>query len=238
MSTLAELKTEIADDLDRTDLTDQIAREIGRAIKFYQSERFYFNETRDVTFPAGFGQSTYAAEDSADIPNFIEIDQVFAEGDSWRNELERISSKEWEDFYGVTGSPTVWSYFNQSISLYPAPSDVCTIRLVGHIRKAAPADDSEENNVWMVEAFDLIRARVCASLGLKKLRNSALFQAHSAAEAVELRRLQAETAGRVATGFVTPSDSTGLYAGGGRSSGGGGGSGGPSGFSILIGEDD
>jgi len=209
MSTLADLKAEIADDLDRTDLTDQIEREITRAIIYYQGIRFYFNETRDVTFPTVAAQKLYTVADAAEIPNFYEIDQICVENGDEKTDLDPIFPREWELLTGDSGGsskPISWAYFDRSIGLYPIPDAAYTVRLIGHIKKAAPEDDTEEDNVWMVEAFDLIRARVCATLALKKLRDSTLFQAHSAAEGVELQRLLAETAGRVGTGYVIPSD--------------------------------
>lgn len=208
MSTLAELKTEIADDLDRTDLTSQIEREISRAIAFYQPTRFFFNETRDVTFSTVAAQSLYTVADSADIPNFYEIDQICIEDGGQKYEIDEISPKLWEVATGSGGSskPISWAYFNQSIGLYPVPDGAYTVRLIGHIKVDAPAADDEAGNVWMVTGFDLIRSHVCASLGLKKLRDQGLFQSHSMAAGVELSRLLAETAGRVGTGYVTPSE--------------------------------
>lgn len=208
MSTLAELKAEIADDLDRTDLTDQIEREISKAIRFYQSKRFYFNETRDVTFSTVAAQALYGVDDAPEIPQFFEIDQICAEDGTQKYELDEISPKVWEVATGSGGTsakPISWAYFDQSIGLYPIPDGAVTIRLIGHIKKAEPEDDTEEDNVWMVEAFDLIRAHVCATLALKKLRDSTLFQAQTTAVGMELSRLLSETAGKVGAGFVTPS---------------------------------
>jgi hypothetical protein len=209
MSTLAELKAEIADDLDRTDLTTQIASETTRAIKFYQPTRFYFNETRDVTFSTVAAQALYGVDDAPEIPQFFEIDQICLEDGDQKYDLDEISPKEWEAATGSGGTsskPIAWAYFNQSIGLYPIPDDAYTIRIVGHIKKAEPTADDEEGNVWMVEAFDLIRARVCKQLALKKLRDQSLFETQSAAEADELRNLLAQTATKTGTGFVTPSD--------------------------------
>lgn len=209
MSTLAELKAEIADDLDRTDLTTQIDSETTRAIKFYQPTRFYFNETRDVTFSTVAAQALYSVSDAPEIPQFFEIDQICFEDGDQKYDLTEISPKEWEVATGSGGTsakPIAWAYFNQSIGLYPIPDGVYTIRVIGHIKKAEPTDDVEEGNVWMVEAFDLIRARVCKQLALKKLRDQSLFETQSAAEADELRNLLAQTAIKTGTGFVTPSD--------------------------------
>lgn len=62
MTTLALLKAEIADDLDRTDLTTAIASEITKAIGFFQDTRFWFNETRDCVIATAANQRLYSDE--------------------------------------------------------------------------------------------------------------------------------------------------------------------------------
>jgi len=244
MTTLTLLKAEIADDLDRTDLTSAIASEITRAITYYQDTRFYFNETRDCVIATAADQRLYADEDvegivyrivtddddqivrdenddvvifpeSSDVTSvgdalsdFIEIDQVLFDADD-AYELDEMSPKEWEILTASgdnTGRPTNWCYYGGSIGLYPIPDAEYAIRFIGHVKKAAPATDGEANNVWMIYAFNLIRARVCAQLALRKIRDSELFQMHTTAEAQELNRLLKESASKVGTGFVVPSE--------------------------------
>lgn len=74
MTTLATLKAEIADDLDRTDLTTAIASEINKAISFYQDTRFYFNETRDCVIATAADQRLYADEDVEGIVYRVVVD--------------------------------------------------------------------------------------------------------------------------------------------------------------------
>jgi len=209
MTTLALLKAEIADDIDRTDLATQIGSEIDRAIRYYQRTRFYFNETRDSTFSTVANQKIYTSSDSADIPKFIDIDQLCVMDGTSPSELWPIEVGEWELLTASgssTGRPCNWCYFNRSIYLYPIPDQAYTGRITGHIMKDAPTAEDEAGNVWMTEAFDLIRARVCAQLGQRKLRDPLLVQAHRPAEMDELARLNAETNSRVGTGFITPTE--------------------------------
>ncbi len=209
MTTLALLKAEIADDLDRTDLSSQIASEIVRAIRYYQRTRFYFNETRDETFDTVADQKLYSVTDDEAIPEFIEIDQIYLMDGGEPQELDEISPKEWELLTASgesTGRPCSYCYFNRSLGFYPIPDQAYTIRPVAHIMKDAPETDEEADNVWMTEAFDLLRARVCAQLGQRKLRDVALVQAHRPLEQDELWRLNSETNTRIGTGFITPSE--------------------------------
>jgi hypothetical protein len=77
MGTLADLKSRIALELARTDLTAQIGNAVSDAIKFYGSERFWFNQSRSITFPTVNGQQAYGASDQALIPSLIKIDDVY-----------------------------------------------------------------------------------------------------------------------------------------------------------------
>lgn len=243
MTTLALLKAEIAEDLDRDNIDAAIASEINRAIEFYQNTRFYFNETRDCVIATVEDQRIYADEDvegivyrvvadnngeivedvNGDIvifaedsdvtatgdalSDFIEVDQVIIEGVGL--ELEEMSPKDWERLTASgtsKGRPTNWCYYGGGFGLYPIPDAQYAVRFIGHVKKAAPAADSTPNNVWMIYAYNLIRARVCAQLSLRKVIDQDRFQANAAAEIVELSRLNSETATKVGTGFVTPSE--------------------------------
>lgn len=209
MSTLTELVDEIVDDLDRTDLNAQILSEIGRAISFYQSTRFYFNETRDTLFSTVAGQRLYTSDDDRDIPDFYEIDQLTLEYDGQVDPLCEISPKEWEVLTGPSGAearPRSWAYFNRSIGLFPIPDGIYGIRMIGLIKKAAPTTPDETGNVWMTEAFNLIRSRACSQIGLRKIRDVSIYETQARAESEELSRLLAQTASRVGTGNITPTD--------------------------------
>lgn len=209
MTTLTLLKAEIADDLDRTDLTAAIASEITRAIRHYQATRFYFNESRDETFATVANQKLYSSSDDTAIPKFIEVDQIYLLDGTEPVELEQIDPREWEILTASgtdTGLPECWCYYDQKIGFYPIPDAAYTVRILGQFMKAGPASDGEANNVWMTEAFDLLRARVCGQLALRKLRDADLLQTQKAAEADELARLNRETASRLATGFVVPTE--------------------------------
>jgi hypothetical protein len=56
MTTLAQMKTRIAQELRRNDLTTEIANAISTAIAAYQYERFYFNQSSVVNAPATDGE--------------------------------------------------------------------------------------------------------------------------------------------------------------------------------------
>lgn len=243
MTTLAALKAEIADDLDRPDLATAIASEINKAIGFHQNSRFYFNETRDCVIATVDGQRIYSSEDVSGVvyrvvvdadgeivvdgngdivifqesdgvvsvgdklSSFIEVDQVLIEGLGF--ELEEMSPSDWEiqTASGTEkGRPRQWCYYGGGFGLYPIPDAQYAIRFIGHVKKAAPATDAEAGNVWMTYAFDLIRSRVCARLALRKIRDPEIAATHTAMEQEEKLRLGAETASKVGTGYLTPTE--------------------------------
>ena len=48
MSDILNMRTRIADELNRTDLSAQIQREINSALQHYQTERWIWNEKREI----------------------------------------------------------------------------------------------------------------------------------------------------------------------------------------------
>lgn len=207
MTTLALLKSRIADDLNRTDLTSQIADAITDSIEYYKNDRFYFNETRASTFTTVADQSTYSASDDADIPLFFDIDEVWVEDSSGqRYYMSRLDPARMEyllDNSAASGRPYEWSYFEESFRLFPIPDvSTYTVRPQGGIEKAAPATDGETDNVWMVDAFELIRSlakKYLAAHVTKDKDDAAMMQA---AESHAFDTLLAKTSKRVGSGVI------------------------------------
>jgi hypothetical protein len=203
--TLGDLKAEIASDFARSDLTDEIAAAINRAIEFYAATRFFFNETRDATFDTVDGQARYNSVESDDIPNFITLDSVFITVAGHNRQMRYISPEEFEwltDSSASEGEPYSYTYFNTEFGFYPIPDDEYEIRLTGHINIPAPGSDDETDNAWMIYAYQLIRSRASSEIALKKVRDFEFAAAMRLAEKEELSRLQAETGKRIATGRI------------------------------------
>lgn len=207
MTLLSTLSARIADDLSRSDLTTQIAAAITDAITHYQSTRFYFNETRSVTFSTVAAQSLYTIVDSASIPLMFQFDdvQITVSGNVYS--LDREDAAVLEDLVGSTassGDPNCWAWVDQGLRLYPIPNAVRTIRLIGAIKKAPPTDDTA-GNVWMTEAFELIR---CHAKGLlySHTIDGGMEEGVKFFQLAELTkgRLERETSSKRATGRITP----------------------------------
>lgn len=208
MGTLGELKTRIADDLTRNDLTSQIANAIGDAIKAHERERFWFNQTRNLTFSTVASQINYGASDQARIPYLINIDALFCVQSNSIFPLRKWSAPDFEQIWGAntsSGRPCDFSYIDDEIRLGPTPDAVYTMRLHAFY-KFAPFAADNESNAWTTEAADLIRESAKMRIYLNVLRDgegaaTAQTQAQDA-----LNGLRAETSSRMGTGVIQGTD--------------------------------
>ena len=207
MTTLSALKSQIVDDLARTDLTTPIADAITASINFYKPKFFYFNQSRAATFSTVADQSSYGVGDDADIPLFVKIDEVFIT-DSGSNvfPLKHYQHERMEvllDTNAATGRSFAYSYYEKKFYLYSIPDAVYTIRPTGLIERAAPATDGEADNVWMTEAFELLRCRAKAYLYLHTIHNSSRAMDMQVAERQALTALREGNA-RTRRGQIEP----------------------------------
>lgn len=211
MTTLADLTSAIADDIDDTtgEYSGAILTAIQAAQRYCERSTYYFNETRDVTFTTVNGQEWYSSADNANIPTLIRIEAVYSEdANGQRQFLTRETPKELEylsDNSATTGRPYMWTYFNQKIRLYPIPgADVYTIRLQLGLYRLAPLALPADTNAWLSEAYDMLKARAKYILCKDTLKDPSL-----AAEALNDWRdqdeaLAGETASRAGSGKIRP----------------------------------
>jgi len=139
----------------------------------------------------------------------VRIDQAHITVSAQRYTLKRRDFLDMEPLFdgsAIGGQPYEFSYYNREIWLYPVPTDVWTIRVIGLLKIAAPASDGETDNPWMTEAYELIRSTAKAYLAVHKLRDPDLAammgDENSGAIANALTDLGLETALRVGTGIV------------------------------------
>lgn len=201
-NTLGQMKTDIARDLGTSSLTSEIAAAITRAIEFYQSYPFYFNESREQTLSTVVDQVWYSA---SPVTLIKRLDNVFLEesdGDTPLHYIRPGSLELLTDTGSTSAEPYQYTYFNQQLGLFPKPDAVYTIRLFGTFLLAEPASDGETTNGWMNYAFNLIRSHAAAELAAYKLRNYQLAEAMRTLEMIELKNLNDETVRRLATGRV------------------------------------
>ena len=207
MATLLDLQTDIASDLTRNDLTDQIARAVRRAVKHYERKRFQFNVTRLKTFSTVAGQSIYTAADLAEIPNIIRVENLFLY-DGAISELDRYEPDEFEWLAGGStgpGRPCAFTYVDQAIQLWPTPNRVWTLRPHMHF-KFPPMVLPNDSTPWCNDGEELIRTHAKLLLYTEVLEDAeGAARMQSMIQALK-DGLDYETSARTATGRIRGTD--------------------------------
>lgn len=196
MTTLAIMKSRIATELRRSNITSQIATAISTAIQSYEDERFYTNESRENTFSTVANQEFYTSSDAAFIGLLTKIDYIvlyindtpFELAPTFPELLEVASTNSTS-----TGSPSEYAWYDEKIRLYPVPDEVWTVRVAGVLSTAEPASDSETGNFWMTTAERLIRSRAKQELALHVLRDLELAQIMGGAATEAFEQLDRRT---------------------------------------------
>lgn len=199
MSTLAELKSTIADDLNRSDLTSQIANEVTRAIEFYGKEKFWFLEgTQDMTLSAS--QTWYTMPS-----NFFAMDDITITLNGSKTPLDRVDYSELndEDSGRTFGQPSEWTFYKDNLRFYPIPDSAYVIGLSYHLILNPPSDSG--SNAWTTHAFDLIRNRAEKILYRNVIKDINGVELASSGEQDELSRLISSTIKKVSSGKLKKS---------------------------------
>mgnify|MGYP003382076582 CR=1 FL=1 len=211
MTTLADLRAEIADEADDTtgEYTSQIDRAVRAAQRFCERQTYYFNESRDVTFPTVQDQEWYDETDNANIATAVRIVDVFSEDASGqRTRLKKVHPGELEtlsDNSASTGEPYCYAYFAQKMRLYPIPDSASyTIRLQVGPYRLAPLASEDDTNAWLTEAYDMIKSFAMHILYRDTLKDTDEALKYLAAYQGEERALSVETGMRQGTGRVVP----------------------------------
>lgn len=180
--TLDDMKTRIASELARSDLTTQIANAITDAIGIYQKQRYRFNETVPddaKTFATVQGRATYGAADNANIPTMLKIDYLLMQVANTifalkREDPERV--KLYNQVNTMQGQPSFFAYEGNELIISAVPDQAYTIFLNGQFVAPAPSSGAETGNHWMLEGERLIRSMAKYLIAKHVTRNPTLAQ--------------------------------------------------------------
>jgi len=159
-----------------------------------------------ITFSTVATQSTYTVTDNPYIPLFFEFDDLLATTAGTiiyplaRRDTDEITL---DIANGLSeGDPYDWGWQNGQILLYPIPNAVRTITILGAYKIAAPTSDADTTNVWISEAFELLRCYAKFLLFGHVIRD--MDQAGNMAQLAELAKskLERETSSKRATGII------------------------------------
>lgn len=161
MSTYAQIQSNIADKIVRSDLTTQIADEINRAIQFYSSKRFYFTQTTD-TFTTVASQASYSSSDSVatDIRHIDLLKIAVATNDLIYPERINFTEIQQMNTSNATGEPSYYAYYQQKIWFYVIPNAAWTVTMYYQKAYADLSSGSDTNDWTSGLPKDLIEQRV------------------------------------------------------------------------------
>lgn len=200
MATLGDLKTRIARELDRTDLSDVISSAIAQSIEHYASTRFWFNEDSQA---AATTPGIEFVSIQTGGPRVEDIVNITVAG--FRYALRKRSLPEIDAWLGAsagTGQPTDYCRFGDQFILYPRPNAIYTLtaRGVFDVLPALVSDDI--SNAWTNAGADLIAARSRQTIYRDVLIDTEAETLANYAKGEAKRALIGDTVRRVATGRV------------------------------------
>src|SRR3990172_1684054 len=161
------MKTRIADEMVRDDLSSQISLAVSEAIKHWEGERFAFNEKRfriltvaaqeyyDLVGPTLLSSSGGAVETGETV---LEFDSIMCTTSGQQPYPLTERTQGWFDNeQGTsTGDPCDYGIFGDQLRLSPIPRGVATLDLftLGRLKTLSADADT---NAWMTDGEVLIR---------------------------------------------------------------------------------
>lgn len=203
MATLGTMKTRIADELARTDLTSQIALAIVSAISFYETRRFWFLET-DGTFNTIASTDAYTTSTATFLSTLIDDDSMTATISGDRVPMIKLPFAAIQPMRLNTdpeGPPRFFSFYRSRIYLHPVPDAVYAITVYYLTTLGVPGADGS-SNAWTTEAEELIRLHAKVDLMENVIRDYPEADRLRLREADVLAKLTALSNRRAASGFV------------------------------------
>lgn len=187
MATLGDLKTRIADELTRDDMSsggdsyNALVNAIDSAISQSENELFWFNHVNATA-------STTGGSNTMSVPAGMRtVSQIsYLEWALRRDPLENLQP------LTETGIPSRWAQDGDSIYLWPQPNGAYSLSFQGTANVGTPADDTT-SNIWTTEAYDLIAARAKKRLCRFPFRDTAGYQLAADEEREALADLRRET---------------------------------------------
>ena len=204
MATFLDLRTNIANDLTRSDLDSQSKSAVADAIKFYEADRFWFNQTRSLTFNTVANQQTYTLSDFSQLPNVIEFDAIFFRDavTQWELDWQEPADFEWLLAANTTaGRPTDYTYVDGNLMFWPTPVQAFTVRPHMHYRLPMLSADTD-STAWCNQAENLIRAHAKMILYANVIEDDQGAARMQQQLPALKSKLDEETTSRLATGRI------------------------------------
>jgi len=198
MATYQNLKSRVESELNRPDLSQEVSLAVHSAVNYYSGRRFFFNERRAVT-TATPSVNEYPVPD-----NFIAADnlRMRLDGQRFDESLSYVSWNQLDERYGYTGRPTIYTYYQEAIHVWPIP-DSTVIFTLSYVARLPELSANTVSNAWTNGVGEeLIRSRACRDVALRVLHDEQLGAIFGREEALIVNRLDGELSMRVARGRV------------------------------------
>jgi hypothetical protein len=210
MTTRSTIEAQIADDLARSDLSNQIADGVNTAIRAYRFERLGFNEAYKVTATASISIDFLALSDIS--VRFRKIDRIRllrTAGnylDLYRRDADWIMSRQ---DVNIVCQPSEYAVYDNKICFDSLADQTYTLYLDGikELGNAASATyTAADSSAWFTDGRELIRHRAKREVYANVLKDMELAAAAGAAEKEALRILKAEAGEQNTTGMIRPTE--------------------------------
>jgi hypothetical protein len=145
--TLGDLKTRIADELARADLSSQIALAISQAIEEACSNFFWFMQTRGVLVSLVAGTAGYAP---AAFSQLVSVERVALLNGTQHQTLGVMTDEELDRSYdgsAPAGQPYAYAVYNDEIRFYPTPDKSYSVYVDGLSHGTTLAADTD-SSMW------------------------------------------------------------------------------------------
>lgn len=169
MATLGAVYDRINNDyLNRTDLTAETKRAVAGAVRFYERQRFWFNETVITGTAATANASLSVPTDMLVLDTIRDLTnrQILTQIDLFTLEELRLGS--------ATGNPTHFCYVSDVFALWPSPTsaNLLTINYVRQLPVLSATTATASSNAWFSACEDLIVYHATKTMWANVLRNT------------------------------------------------------------------
>jgi hypothetical protein len=197
-----EMQERIARYVRRDGLTSDIKDSIIKAIKFYEGDRFHFNEgeasaittagTPQYTLPLDYREADTFKISRADGSSYVLKPVTYQE----LNELDINQNNSW-------GEPTIYATYRDQLRLYPIPDQGYTLTLSYQkdLQEVSASSSSAATNDWFTEGANLIESKAMAYLFRYRLRNFTAALTFDQEAQMERSRLKQKANRQMSTGF-------------------------------------
>lgn len=196
MSTYTQLQSRIADDLNRTDLTTQIAQCILLAIEHYKHERMWFNET-STTLTAVVSSAQVTAP--SDI---LLIDRLYITISGTNIELMPQDMNSVLEYRPATnGRPRAFAYYGNRFELDRKCDTAYSLPLY-YVKQLTALSAGSDTNGWTTDAEDLVVFHAEKKLYANVIKDQSKAGVAQAQEIAALQALRALRNARTSTGYT------------------------------------